>query len=135
MQSSRKINNTTIWWLRKTDETHCFKEKTWEWFNLIILKVKQIYYKRIQVFTIRFNPKSIATSCSNLLTQPRASSKSTLLFFLDLQQHKPPYLWLWDPTQKFSNINSSVCDSKTTLEGLDHQQLLILLQQLQIYWI
>ena len=45
-----------------------FKVKTWGGFDLSILKVKQIHYKRIEFFTIRFNPKSIATSCSNLLT-------------------------------------------------------------------
>ena len=45
-----------------------FKVKTWGGFDLTILKVKQIHYKRIEVFTIRFNLKSIATSCSNLLT-------------------------------------------------------------------
>ena len=43
-----------------------FKVKTWGEFDLAILKVKQIRYKRIEVFTIRFNPKSIAISCSNL---------------------------------------------------------------------
>ena len=45
-----------------------FKIKTWGGFNLAILKVKQIHYKRIKIFTIRFNPKSIGTSNSNLLT-------------------------------------------------------------------
>ena len=29
---------------------------------------KQIHYKRIEFFTIKFNLKSIVTSCSNLLT-------------------------------------------------------------------
>ena len=47
---------------------NCFKVKTLGGFDLTILKVKQIYYKRIEVFTIRFNPKFIATSCSNLLS-------------------------------------------------------------------
>ena len=54
-----------------------FKVKSWRGFNLSILKVKQIHYKKIEVFTIRFNPKSITTSNSNLLTRLRASSKST----------------------------------------------------------
>ena len=39
-----------------------FKVKTWGGFDLTILKIKQIHYKRIEVFTIKFNPKSIATS-------------------------------------------------------------------------
>ena len=34
------------------------KVKTWGGFDLTILKVKkQIHYKRIEVFTIRFYPK------------------------------------------------------------------------------
>ena len=52
---------------QKTDKTNRFKVKTWREFDIAILKVNQIHYKRIEVFTIRFNPKSIATSCSNLL--------------------------------------------------------------------
>ena len=77
MHNSRKVNNTTIWWPRKTDETNCFKVKTWGGFDLVILEVKWIHYKRIEIFTIRFNPKSIATSCNNLLTRPRVSSEFT----------------------------------------------------------
>ena len=57
-----------------------FKVKTWRGFNLAILKVNQIHYKRIEVFTIIFNPKSIATSSSNLLTRPRASFESIDFF-------------------------------------------------------
>ena len=76
MQNSGKVNNTTIWWPKKTDETNRFKLKTWRWFNIAILKVKQIHYKWIEVFTIRFNPKSIATSSSNLLIWPYASFES-----------------------------------------------------------
>ena len=45
-----------------------YSVKTWKEFDLTIFKViKVIHYKRIEVFTIRFNLKSIATSCSNLL--------------------------------------------------------------------
>ena len=47
---------------------NCFKVKIWSGFDLAILKVKQTYYKRIEIFTIRFNPKSIATFSNNLLT-------------------------------------------------------------------
>ena len=55
-------------------------KKNWREFDLTILKVKQIYYKRIEVFTIRFNPNSTAT-CSDLLTWPRASSEFMDSFF------------------------------------------------------
>ena len=66
MQRCGKVNNTMIWWPRKTNETNRFKVKTWRGFNLTILKVNQIHYQRIKVFTIKFNSKSIATSSSNL---------------------------------------------------------------------
>ena len=68
MQNSEKVNNITMWWPRKTDEMNCFKVKIWSGSDLAILKVKQTYYKRIEIFTIRFNPKSIATFSNNLLT-------------------------------------------------------------------
>ena len=75
MHSNRKLNNTTIWWPKKTNETNCFKVKIWRGFDLTILKVKQIHYKRIEIFTIKLNPKSIATFSSNFLTWPHASSE------------------------------------------------------------
>ena len=59
---------------------NCFKVKTLGGFDLTILKVKQIYYKRIEVFTIRFNPKFIPTSSSNLLTRLHASFEFTDFF-------------------------------------------------------
>ena len=68
------------------------KVKIWGGFDLSILKVKQIHYKRIKVFTIRFNPKSIATSSSNLLTRPRAISECTDSFSLEFAEHKFPHL-------------------------------------------
>ena len=55
---------------------NCFKLETQGGFDQAILKVKQIHYKRIKIFTIKFNTKSIATSSSNLLTRPRACSGS-----------------------------------------------------------
>ena len=64
----------------KTNETNHLKVKTWEGFDLAILKVKQIHYKRIEIFIIIFNPKSIATLSSNLLTRPRARFESTNSF-------------------------------------------------------
>ena len=51
MQRCGKVNNTMIWWPRKINETKRFKEKTWGGFDLIILKVNRIHYKRIEVFT------------------------------------------------------------------------------------
>ena len=90
-----------IWWLRKIDETNCFKVKTWGRFDLPILNVKQIHYKRIEVFTIRFNPKSIATPSSNLLTRPHASSESTDSFSL----------WI------YYNTSTHACDFEISLKG------------------
>ena len=114
MQRCGKVNNTMIWWPRKTNKTNCFKVKTWRGFNLAILKIKQIHYKRIEVFTIRFNPKSIATSCSNLLTRPYANSESTNSFSSWIyRQHKPPCLWLWDSTQRFQITFSNDLDAAT----------------------
>ena len=51
MQRCGKVNNTMIWWPRKINETKRFKVKTWGGFDLIILKVNRIHYKRIEVFT------------------------------------------------------------------------------------
>ena len=78
---------------------NCFKVKTWGGFDLTNLKVKQIYYKRIEVFTIRFNPKSIATSSSNLLT--RASFESTNFFSS----------WI------YCNTSTHACDFEIPLKG------------------
>ena len=114
MQRCGKVNNTTIWWPRKTNETNYFKVKTWRWFNLTILKVKQIHYKRIEVFTIRFNPKSIAISCSNLLTRPRASSESRDSFSS----------WI------YSNTSRHACDFEILLKGFKSPLVMILMQQL-----
>ena len=36
-----------------------------------------------------------------------------LLLFLDLHQHKPPFLWLWDPTQRFQITTSNELDATT----------------------
>ena len=69
-----------------------FKVKTCGGFNLAILKVKQIHYKRIEVFIIRFNPKSIATSSSNLLIQLCANFEFTDSFFLGFAPHQHPHL-------------------------------------------
>ena len=40
-----------IWWLKKTNETNCFKVKAWGGSGLDILKVNQFHYKRIEIFT------------------------------------------------------------------------------------
>ena len=85
----------------KTNETNRFKVKTWGGFDLAILKVMQIHYKRIKVFTIKFNPKSIAISSSNLLTRPPANSEST------------------DPFSSWTYCNTSTyaCDFEIPLKG------------------
>ena len=77
-----------------------FKVKIRGEFDLAILKVKQIHYKRIEVFTIRFNPKSITTSGNNLLTQPRASFESTDSFSF------------WT----YCNTSTCACDFKIALK-------------------
>ena len=78
-----------------------FKIKTRGGFDLTILKVKQIHYKKIEVFTIRFNPKSITTSSSNLLTRPRTSSEST----------KSLSHWI------YYNTKTHACDFEIPLKG------------------
>ena len=76
--------------------------KTWERFDLTIFKVKQIYYKRIEIFTIRFNPKSITALSSNLLIQSRASFESTNFFF----------------SWTYCNTSTHACDFEIPLKGL-----------------
>ena len=90
-----------------------FKVKTWRGFDLAILKVKQIYYKRIEVFTIRFNPKSITTFSSNLLTRPRASSEST-----------DSSSWI------YTNTSRLACDFEVPLKGFRLPSVMILMQHL-----
>ena len=67
------------------------KKKIWEGFYLTILKVNKSTKNRIEVFTIRFNPKSIAIFSSNLLTRPHASSESMDSFSLGFVAHKHPH--------------------------------------------
>ena len=92
-----------------------FKVKTWREFDLTILKIKQIHYKRIEVFTIKFNPKSIATSNSNLLIWPRARFESMDSFSSQIYTNisKHPWLWLWDSTQRFQITISNDLDATT----------------------
>ena len=84
-----------------------FKVKTWRGFGLSILKVKNIHYKRTEIFTIRFNPKSIATSGSNLLTRACVNSKSTNSF--------SPWI--------YTNISTLTCNFEILLKGLATQTL------------
>ena len=75
--------------------------------------------------TIDLNLKSKATSCRTY-SHDHVQLRLHELFYLEFAEHKLPCLWLWDPTQSFSNTNSPVCDSKTTLESLNHQLCMIL---------
>ena len=102
--------------------------KTWGGFNLAILKVKS---KSTRKNWSSYN-KTYKPPCSTSYCYPPIELTDTttcklrihgLLFSLAFAKHKHPCLWLWDPTQRFSNTNSPVCDFKTTLEGLDHQHL------------
>ena len=82
---SGKVNNTQIWSPRKTNATNRFNVKTLRELDLAILKEKKNPLIEKWSFYKRFNPKSIATSSSNLLTRSHASSKSTDSSLLDLQ--------------------------------------------------
>ena len=107
--------------------------KTWGGFNLTILKVKS----KSTIKNRNSYNKTYKPPCSTSYCYPPVEFTDTttcklrihglrihgLLLSLAFAKHKHPRLWLWDPTQKFSNTNSPVCDSKTTLEGLDHQHL------------
>ena len=76
----------------KTNETKSFKVKIWGGFD---------HYKRIKVFTIKFNAKSIANSNNNLLTRPHASSRSTNSFF----------------SWTYCNTSTHACDFEIPLKG------------------
>ena len=102
--------------------------KTWEWFNLTILKVKsKSTRKNRSLYNKTYKPPHSTSYCY----QPVELTDTTMcklrihgpLLSLAFAKHKHPRLWLWDPTQRFSNTNFLVCDFKTTLEGLDHQHL------------
>ena len=100
--------------------------KTWGWFNLAILKVNlnplwknQSCSTELRLLTSYYYPL-VKTSWHDHVQAPRPRTPS---FFGLCKTQKHSRLWLWDPTQRFSNTNSPVCDSKTTLEGLDHQHL------------
>ena len=102
--------------------------KTWGGFNLAILKVRsKSTRKNRSSYNKTYKPPHLTSYC-----YPPVELTDTitcklrihgLLLSLAFAKHKHPRLWLWDPTQRFSNINSPVCDSKTTLESLDHQHL------------
>ena len=117
MYSSGKINNITIWWFRKIYEINCFKIKIWGGFDLTILKLKQIYYKRIEIFTIIFNHKSIATSCSNLLTRSCANSKFTDSFFHSI----------------YNNISTYTCDFEIPHKGFKSSSVVDLVVATRFY--
>ena len=103
--------------------------KTCGGFNLAILKVNlnPLSWKNRSSYNKTYKPPHSTSYCY----PPVELTDTTmckfriyeLLLSLDFAEHKHPHLWLWDPTQRFSNTNSPVCDSKTTLEGLDHQHL------------
>ena len=102
--------------------------KIWGGFNLSILKVKS---KSTRKNRSSYN-KTHKPPRSTFYCYPPVELTDTttcklrihgLLLSLAFAKHKHPRLWLWDPTQRFSNTNSPICDSKTTLESLDHQHL------------
>ena len=103
--------------------------KTWRWFNLAILKVNlnPLSWKNRSSYNKTYKPPRL----TSYYYPPVELTDTTtcklrihgLLLSLAFTKHKHPRLWLWDPTQRFSNTNSPMCDSNTTLEGLDHQHL------------
>ena len=101
--------------------------KTWGGFNLAILKVKsKSTRKNLSSYNKTYQPPRSTSYCYQLVELTDTTTCKLRihgLLSLAFAKHKHPRLWLWDPTQRFSNSNSPVCDSKTTLEGLDHQHL------------
>ena len=102
--------------------------KAWGGFNLTILKVKsKSTRKNRSSYNKTYKPPFSTSYCYPPVELTDTTTCKLwihgLLLFLAFIKHKHPRLWLWDPTQRFSNTNSPICDSKTTLEGLDHQHL------------
>ena len=102
--------------------------KTCGGFNLAILKVEsKSTRKNRSSYNKTYKPPRSTSYCyppvklTNMTTCKFRIHR--LLLSLAFAKHKHQRLWLWDPTQRFSNTNSPVCGSKTTLEGLDHQHL------------
>ena len=102
--------------------------KTWGGFNLVILKIKSKSTKKNQSsYNKTYKPPRSTSYCYPPVELTDTTTCKLrihgLLLSLAFAKHKHPRLWLWDPTQKFSNTNSPVCDSKTIIEGLYHQHL------------
>ena len=103
-------------------------EKTCGGFNLAILKVKSKSTKKNRSsYNKTYKPPFSTSYCYPPVELTDTATCKLwihgLLLSLAFTKHKHPRLWLWDPTQRFSNTNSPICDSKTTLECLDHQHL------------
>ena len=96
-----------------------FKVKTLGRFNLTILKVNKSTNRELKFYK-RFNPKSIAISSSNLLTQPRTSSDTTNSSLLDLQ-HTSSHAYDFETLLK--GFRSSVVDLVVATRF--HQYLII----------
>ena len=109
-----KVNNITIWLRRKTNKTNRFKLKTCKRFDLTILKVNQIHYKRIEFFTkdltLNLMLPHVVTHWHNHMQAPNPRTPSLLGF---------------TPTQAVFLVTLRL-HSKV----LDHLHLLILMQQL-----
>ena len=102
--------------------------KTCGGFNLAILKVNlnPLSWKNRSSYNKTYKPPRSTSYCYPLVKLTDITTCKLRihgLLSLDFAEHKHPRLWLWDPTQRFSDTNSPVCDSKTILEGLDYQHL------------
>ena len=93
----RKVKKTVIWWPRKTNETDHFKIKTWEGFNLAILKVNKSIMIEWKI-TINLNSKSKSPQVE--LTNTTTCSSDSRLFYIGFAKHKFP-----------------VCDFEISLKG------------------
>jgi len=113
MKRCKKVNNITIWWPRKTNEMNRFKVKAWRGFNLAILKINQIHYKRIKVFT-----KNLTLNLMLPLV---------VTYWHDHMQAPNP----WTALLEFIATQAALLVTlRSHSKVLDHLYLLILMQQL-----
>ena len=119
----------TLWsTMKRYDQPRNQTGKNLRGFNLTIFKVKSKSTRKNQSsYNKTYKPPRSTSYCYSLVELTDMTTCKLpihgLLLSLAFAKHKYPRLWLWDPTQRFSNTNSPVCDFKTTLEGLDHQHL------------
>ena len=103
----RKVEKTVIWWPRKTNETNCFKVKTWGGFNLTILKVNKSTMIEWKI-TIDLNSISKAPQVE-LTNTTMCNSDSTDSSILDLLNTNSLFVIIsscWSCSNNFRSIDS-----------------------------